>query len=166
MSRLPIETKEKAYSLRRKGYSVKEVSKILNIAQSTSSLWIRDIILNEKAKKRLEQRCLLGHYKSSLRHRLRRLALERKNNSKALVVLRKARKDINHSKIYCALLFGCEGAKSDTKSVKFINSDPMLVKTFLALLRKSFSVDESKLRALIHLHSYHNERKQKGGQRQ
>ena len=47
MSRLPIEIKEKAFGLRKKGYSIKEIAKKLNIAQSTSSLWVRDIELNK-----------------------------------------------------------------------------------------------------------------------
>jgi len=38
MSRLPLNIKEKAISLRRKGYSIKEISVNLSIAKSTSSL--------------------------------------------------------------------------------------------------------------------------------
>ncbi|MBI4812147.1 hypothetical protein HY798_01690 [Candidatus Falkowbacteria bacterium] len=64
-------------------------------------------------------------------------------------------------KIYCALLYYCEGAKSGYY-FQFTNSDPELVKVFLSLLRSSFSIDESKFRISLHLHSYHSARKQIG----
>jgi hypothetical protein len=38
-----------------------------------------------------------------------------------------------------------------------MNSDPIMVASFLKLLRQSFNLDESKFRVLIHLHEYHNE---------
>lgn len=66
MSRLAQEIKQKAFSLRSKGYSVKEISDKLNIAKSTSSLWVRYIKLNKKAKQRLRERRLLKYYKGSL----------------------------------------------------------------------------------------------------
>ena len=49
-----------------------------------------------------------------------------------------------------------EGSKTGYRT-SFINSDPAMVATFLKLLRKSFSIDESKLRALVHIHEYHND---------
>ncbi len=48
------ELKEKAISLRKQGYSIKEIAAELNIAQSTSSLWLSNIILNSTAQKRLD----------------------------------------------------------------------------------------------------------------
>jgi hypothetical protein len=44
--------------------------------------------------------------------------------------------------------------------MRFINSDPNLVHTFLSLLRRSFNIDENKFRVCIHLHDYHNELRQ------
>ena len=66
MARHPIEIKEKALELRRKGYSVKEIADELKIAKSTSSFWIRNILLNERAKQRLKKQRLIGYYKASL----------------------------------------------------------------------------------------------------
>jgi orotate phosphoribosyltransferase-like protein len=57
--RLPQETKEKAIKLRKNGYSLKEISEKLNIAKSTASVWLRNIKLTQKAKKRLKKRKLL-----------------------------------------------------------------------------------------------------------
>ena len=35
-----------------------------------------------------------------------------------------------------------------------------MIKTFLSLLRKAYSIDENKIKAVLHLHSYHNPKKQ------
>ncbi|MBI2314785.1 hypothetical protein HYU93_01875 [Candidatus Daviesbacteria bacterium] len=60
----PIELKEKAITLRKRGYSIKEVAAKLNIAKSTSSVWLSHIILSISAQKRLAKRRILGQYKS------------------------------------------------------------------------------------------------------
>lgn len=63
-------------------------------------------------------------------------------------------------KLYCALLWWCEGNKQ-LSYVRFTSSDPTLIANYLLVLRKGFTIDESKLRVLIHLHAYHDEKKQK-----
>ena len=63
-------------------------------------------------------------------------------------------------KVICALLYWCEGGKTEKAKLSFINSDPKLVKYFVDTFRKSFDVDESRFRALIHLHDYHNVNRQ------
>ncbi len=161
MSRLPIEVKENAIKLRKKGYSVKEIARKLKIAQSTSSLWARDIKLNKKAQQRLKKRSLLGYYKGSLRWAEKRIEQENERRITASEIIDKINKNPNHLKIYCALLYWCEGGKSYKESVRFVNSDPILIKTFLNLFKKAFSVDEKKFRILMHLHGYHDEKKQK-----
>lgn len=161
MSRLPIKTKEKALKLRKRGYSIKEIAKKLNIAQSTSSLWVRDIELNKKAQSRLLKRNLMGCYKTSLRWKKKRIEEEKVYSLKALSTVNKVKKDLYHSRMYCSLLYWCEGGKGYRESVRFINSDPILIKVFIKLFRESFDLDESKFRIMMHLHGYHNERKQK-----
>jgi hypothetical protein len=64
-----------------------------------------------------------------------------------------------HAKGICALLYGCEGTKNDTRAA-FINSDPDLIRFFLSLFRKAFPVDEKKFRVQMYLHGYHDEKQQ------
>ncbi|XOA42958.1 MAG: hypothetical protein ACKKMV_02445 [Candidatus Nealsonbacteria bacterium] len=161
MSRLAQEIKQKAFSLRSKGYSVKEISDKLNIAKSTSSLWVRYIKLNKKAKQRLRERRLLKYYKGSLSWQKKRSEEKKRYKSLALGVIRKVKKDLNHLKLYCALLYWCEGGKNYKDSIRFVNSDPLLINTFLSLFRRAFLVDEKKFRVLMHLHAYHDEQEQK-----
>ena len=138
MPRHPIELKRKARSLRNKGYSVKEIAKRLKISQSTSSLWVRDIQLNERAQKRLGERRLLPYYKSAIRWREKREEEERRIRSDVMKTIKGLKQDIKHIQIHCSLLYWCEGGKGYYESVRFVNSDPILVKTFLTLFRKGF----------------------------
>ena len=45
--------------------------------------------------------------------------------------------------------------------MKFTNSDTTLISNFLFFLRVGFNIDESKLRALVHIHEYHDDIAQK-----
>jgi len=161
MSRLPIEIKEKAFKLRVKGYSIKEIADKLNIAKSTVSLWVRDIKLNKKAQERLKKRRLLPYYKIALRWDAKRKKEQEELNLIARNIVKEIKNDINQKRVYCSLLYWCEGAKGYNDSIRFVNSDPVLIKTFLKLFRDSFPIEESKFRVLMHLHSYHNENLQK-----
>lgn len=149
----------KAIKLRKQGFSIKEISQKLEIAQSTASLWLRDISLSPKAEKRLEQRISQGQFASARNRKEKSAILKEKyiKNGFELLDIYKGNKD--HFKIFCALLYYCEGAKSGDY-FQFTNSDPGLIKVFLRLLRESFSIDESKFRISLHLHSYHSNKKQ------
>lgn len=155
----PIEIKEKATILRKMGYSIKEIARKLNIAQSTSSEWLRNVPLNKKAKERLKSRKIFGQYKASQTWKKKRQQAINQQNQKVLTPLSKIKFDSGIYKLLCSFLFWTEGGKSTDSYVYFINSEPKMVTTFLRLLRLSFPIQEEKLRALVHIHEYHNEPK-------
>lgn len=153
----PLEFKEKAVNLRKRGYSIKEVAKTMDISQSTSSHWLRDIKLNKKARERLKKRRLIGQYKAHLTQKIKRQEKTEKFKDKAAETLSGIRFNTSIIKLLCSILFWTEGAKS-TSHITFVNSDPNMVATFTKLLRLSFEVDEKKFRALVHIHEYHNDK--------
>lgn len=155
-----IEVKEKAANLRKKGYSIKEIARLLNIAKSTSSTWLGNISLSLKAQNRLKSRRILGQYKSMVIARKKREKQQLMLAVEAKKLLSKIMPTPEIYKLCCALLFWCEGNKNTT-SLKFTNSDPTLISNFLYLLRSGFNIYESKLRALVHIHEYHNDFTQK-----
>ena len=53
------------------------------------------------------------------------------------------------------MLYWAEGTKSDRTGLKFVNTDPVLAKFYISLLRSAYVVDESRIRVRIHLHYYH-----------
>lgn len=156
-----ITTKENAISLRQQGYSIKEIAAKFNISNSTSSEWLTNVSLDDKALARLKQRRILGQYKARLTFSKKREDKHQKRQALIEQVLSKIELSKELCKLCCALLYWCEGNKGKDTLVRFTNSDPQLIKTFLSLLRKGFNIDESKFRALIHLHDYHKEKEQK-----
>lgn len=152
--------KTRAISLRKRGYSLKEVSEKLKIAKSTASDWLRKVDLSIKAQDRLKKKKIFGQYKG------RKVLLQRRQDEIAKIskqsqnLVSKLTFDKRWAKVCCALLFWCEGSKA-LNSLRFTNSDPILIKLFLMLLRQGFKIDEKKMRGLVHIHQYHNDEKQK-----
>ena len=144
----------KAKKLRKNGYSFREISEILNISKSTASVWSREEEISKIGIKRLED--------------IREKAIKKSkqvNHQKKVKFLEKLEREtieisgdysIKDYKIFLALLYWGEGAKTG-HSVRFINSDPLVIKSFLWLFRRSFNCDESKFRTMLHLNGYHNQ---------
>lgn len=156
-----INTKNKAIGLRKNGFSIKEIANKFHISQSTSSLWLRNAKVSENGIKRLRNRKILAQYRTSQKWQKIRIKQERINSKIAKKSLRCIKTDRDCCRLYAAILFWCEGGKADKTGVRFINSDPLLVKTFLRLFRRGFNIDEKRFHLLMHLHQYHNEHKQK-----
>jgi hypothetical protein len=64
----------------------------------------------------------------------------------------------DEAKLFLSLLYWGEGSKT-SNCVTMMNSDPEMIRAFANLLRKGFAVNEQKIRAVLHLHSYHNRKK-------
>ncbi len=152
--------KNEAEKLRKNGFSFREISEKLEISKSTASLWLRNIELSEIAKERIHKLGVIGRIRgnNSVKNRITiedgKISANAKKNINQCNFLKK---DL---KIVCALLYWCEGGKTEKSQLTFINSDPKLVKYFIDTFRKAFDVDESKFRALIHLHDYHDANEQ------
>jgi len=154
------EKHSEALKLRLKGYSLTEISRIIDVSKSTLSDWMRNVKLPDLALKRLKTVVTAGQLRS---------AQNKKNHTENILksLHDRSEKDFNGfvldgltAKMYCCLLYQCEGGKHDKGRVQFTNSDPSLVKAFLRLFRQSFALDESKFRACLHLHNYHIAEKQ------
>lgn len=147
-------TKSQALLLRNKGLSLKEISLKLKIPKNTIQGWVRHINLSEEQKRRLKDKERMGGcigrpraievlkrkieiWKAGIRERVSYLKKLPYNNE-------------NIGKIACGLIYLCEGGKyPSTRQLTFGNSDPEMIRFFLGLLRKWFSVDESKLRCRV-----------------
>lgn len=71
-----LEAQEKARELRAKGRSVKEITAELGVAQSSVSIWVRDVPLSAEAQARLAQRHLRGDEHPARRQVLQRTPAE------------------------------------------------------------------------------------------
>jgi hypothetical protein len=146
----------KALSLRKDGYSYKEISGKLKIAKSSAYLWCNKIILNNKAKKRISGRMAIGIKKAKEVLKTKKDKVFKKIFDNSNTYLSKMKFNNKINKLLCSFLYWGEGEKN-RNTVVFANSDPIMIKCFLNLLRSSFSLDEKKFRGLVHIHEYHND---------
>lgn len=144
-----------AIKLRRKGHSIRTIEKKLRVSRSTLSSWFKDIILTE-----LQQERLLERWHEGLVHARAKAALWH-NDQKAKRLLQSASdaKDVldcidtqneNLLDLALALLYLGEGFKK-IDDTGMGNTDPLVLKTFLVLMRKIYKIPDSAIRCQLHL---------------
>ncbi len=153
--------KQRVIAMRRRGGSINSIATTTGLAKSTVSVWVRPISLPPSIQLKLQNRQLTGWRKGHAAVQARQVFRHRERETASMRVVQRLmhKAPVEFFQLCTALLYWCEGAKKTT-ALKFANSDPKLVKTFLTTFRKGFLPDESKFRALVHLHEYHDEKKQ------
>lgn len=155
-----LDKQDKARVLRKRGYSLNEISDFLDISKSSASLWVKECKLPKRALLRIERRRAIGYENAKKSKKLKaekikeRLRLEADNFFKTVNISKE------HLALFCALLYRCEGNKDFGDGIKFTNSDPVMVRCFINFLKSYAEVDEKRLRACVHLHEYHSPKKQ------
>jgi len=151
----------KAIEMRKNGYSLNEIANKLDVSKASVSLWVRDTTLSFEAKGRIDElrRMARGKAAETIKNKTREK--EKEANSFAGNVIKKSNNSKWFFQLILAMIYWCEGNKSLKDLVFFTNSDPMLIRTFIGLLRGTFSLNEKKFRVCMHLHSYHDEVAQK-----
>lgn len=129
---------QKARKLKKKGISAAEISRRLNVGDTTVIRWCEDIPSDNS----------YHLYAQKLRN-------EAKEKSAELTKNVKLTRD--NAKILASILYWCEGSKYPSSNfIAFSNSDINLVITFLNLFRLGFQPEEKKLKASLQLHTTHN----------
>lgn len=128
--------RETAVAMRKEGRSYREIQDVVGVSKSTLSLWLRDVPLTEEQQRALAMRGPAATHKNSQAARAN--ATRRRS-----VVQTTAKAQITHlseSELFVAgvVAYWAEGAKnkpwrSGTR-VRFMNSDPRLVRLFLSWL--------------------------------
>jgi transcriptional regulator with XRE-family HTH domain len=148
--------KNEAENLRSVGLSLSEIADKLNLSKSTISLWTKDIKISDAGLKRIKNKRdsdrekgseILKSYKRS------RVDMAEKQASE---LIKGISLDNKTTLIALAALYQCEGEKG--RSISFTNSDPELVRAFVVMLKKSFQIDEKRLKINLQLHDYHDEK--------
>ncbi|MEK7171164.1 MAG: hypothetical protein AAB774_02570 [Patescibacteria group bacterium] len=147
-------TRESARSLRADGFTYNEINSRLGstLSKSTLSTWCRDIKLPEEHRKRIKK---LNLEKLAV-NRKKALAVNRETRRRYLLGLESQyiyfkehlNNDPSSSLAVLAVLYLTEGSKQSGK-LTFGNSDPRIIKLYLKLLRKCFSIDETKFRSTV-----------------
>lgn len=145
-----------AVRLRRQGVSVKEIARKLNIAKSTASLWVRDVILTIEQLETLRQNSITGRERGRLINSLKQkqariLRLENENKAGSDLFSR-----ITPSELHVAglCLYWAEGSKKQRR-VELCNSDPQMIKFFITWLVKIYQIPLNELRCHVGINIAH-----------
>lgn len=147
---MKIVEKERARILRKKGYSINQITRETGSSKASVSLWVRDIILTRSQKNELSER---GRSVESIeKRRNSRMVNE---NTKRRKVIEEAKKDysgisLSELKLIGIILYLGEGAKKKRNTFAISNSDPEIIQIIMRFLRKICTVPEDKFRGQIH----------------
>lgn len=148
-----VKDREKAISLRKKGYSVKRIAQEIGAAPGSVSVWVRSVTLSASQKEKLKKHC-----HSPLVIEKRRQSRLRNELFKKNTAIEEASKDISildekMIRVIGASLYWGEGSKSKIGCARITNSDPVLIKMMMRFFREVCKVPDNKFRAHIHIHS-------------
>ena len=136
--------------------SVKEIARLVGVAPSSVSLWVRDIPLSAEQLESLRlrnpayNRQLRGANRNAERGRERRRAYQDEGRAMA------RRGDVLH--VAGAMLYWAEGDKGSRNCARLSNSDAEVLRFFVRFLRECFQVPDQQLRVTCHLFADHLER--------
>ncbi|MDO8562048.1 MAG: hypothetical protein Q7S05_04485 [bacterium] len=151
--------KDKARHLRAEGYSMNEIVRLLNVSKSSVSLWVRDVKLTVRQRKRLSEN---GHTLEVIEKR-RTMRLYNEFTSRQ-VTFRAATDAISRISdrdlFFLGLaLYAGEGAKYSRGNVCFYNSDPRLVQVMVKYFKRVCGVKDKKFKGHVLLHPHLDARK-------
>lgn len=153
MKALP-ELHAKVISLRKKGLSYSEILKIIPVAQSTVSVWCKNISLSSKQKSHLQKLRDSGVKRgANIRH-------SKAESLKQLIYVKSVAEveTITDRELWLigTALYWAEGSKQHNKTasqgVKFTNSDPSMIKIFDLWLTRIMKIDPENIDYEIYLH--------------
>ncbi len=155
--------KEKIHAklLRRKGFSITEISKKLKVSKSTISLWCRDIVLTKYQRKNLARKMKEAGYNGRIKGGL-------VNRQKRLNTIddefKRAEQDIGCLSerdllVAGTALYWAEGAKTSTTSgFSFMNSDPKMILIMKRFLTDNIGVSNKDIVCTVQINKIHQER--------
>ncbi len=156
--------KEKEYKLaidmRRSGSSLNEICRKLNISKSTASIWLRQLPLDSKAKRRLASRTKVKSINGLLQYskqlRQNKLKAEKVDANNGLVKLG----TLSDRDIYCVGLglYWGEGYKKGNQEFGFTNSDERMILFYIKWLGVVFGVSLDELIARVSINELHGNR--------
>lgn len=145
--------KEDAVRLRRSGKSYSEILKVVPVAKSTLSLWLRDVGLSLPQKQQISQKRILAARRGGEVKRSQRVKITEQIERHAINEIGK----ISSRELFLigTVLYWAEGSKqkshNPSERVNFSNSDALMIQLFLKWL-KALGVPEEEISFSIYIH--------------
>ena len=146
--------KEQARTLRMRGFSYSEIKRIIPVPISTLSVWLRDVKLPEKEKKRLVQKQFKALLAAAQQKKIQRI------NSTTLIrdIATRDIKAISKKELWLMgiILYWARGLQEKESrlgvGVRFTSSDPHLIKLFMIWLSEIGGMKQKDLGFYIFIH--------------
>lgn len=152
------ELKIKAQNLRRDGMTYSEILKVIPVAKSTISLWLREVGMSKKQKQNITQKRIDAQRKGADAQRNKRI-------KRQSFLIDRAKNEIGKiSKrelwLIGTALYWAEGSKQKNKSsistrVQFSNSDSDMIKVFLQYVKVCLEIPDERISCDIYVHENH-----------
>jgi len=148
-----LKEKIEAQSLRKKGFSYREICKKIKVSKSTVSLWCRNIKLGKSQMKRLYWNWRTGSLKGNI---IGAKKLQKRKEQEIESLTKEGVKEIGSIEkrdffIAGVALYYAEGSKTDG-DVSFSNSDPALINFMMKWLKYFCQITLDKFRAHLYIH--------------
>lgn len=152
--------KSRAIELRKRGFSIGRIETQLQIRRSTLSGWFRDIVLTADQREKLLQdwrdALTKARRKAVLWHNAeKRKRLQQAEKEARIVLVNLKTSDKNVLELTLAMLYLGEGFKT-TVGLGIGNSDPMVLKFFIAGLIVCYDFDKTRIKCELHLRADQN----------
>jgi hypothetical protein len=149
------EYKAKAIALRKRGNSIRTIEISLGISRSTLSGWFKDVPLSLQQQKQLR-----SNWRSGLAQARKKAVLWHNRQKEARILLAESQAKETIAALTpqsapildlaLSILYLGEGYKSSPNTA-LGNSDPLILRFFIAVLRKNYKVPISAIRCELHL---------------
>ncbi len=151
----PISLKNKAFEFRLRGLSYNTISTRLKVPKSTLCSWLKENLDSAKIKEQNIEKTRkiwstnISSFNSARAKRYKtEVASEIRANSKTLPKLN------SDNLFWIGIgLFMAEGSKKEKWSIKFTNSDPLIIRLIMRFFREICNVPEDKFRPLVFIHN-------------
>jgi len=156
-----IQFKPEATKLRTLGHTYGEIKQVLNvkIPKSTLTSWFKKLKLSGESQNRLKniikKKTKIAHQAALCANKARRVSYLDAITHR-VSHLHDYSEKIDVAKIMLAMLYLGEGTKNRKGDLLFANSNPDIIKLYLKLLRKCYTIDESKFRCTVQCRADHD----------
>ena len=146
--------KERAIELRKQGLTYREILELVPVAKSTLSEWLKSQSLARSLQIRITQKRIEAARRGGLKRKVQRLELSRQ-------IKEEAGKEVPHLGtkdlwLVGTCLYWAEGSKSKEYSPScgliMSNSDPKMIRVFLAWCRKCLKVSDKNISIDLYIH--------------
>jgi len=149
---------QRIITLRKKGRTYTEIANALKIPKSTVAWWLKDVKIPESLEKQILERsrrkwsrniAIYNKFYGKIRSREAARIRDKYKEKAAKEIKRLFKKDI---KLIGAALYWAEGSTKNRNSLRFGNSNPLMIKTIMKFFREVCNIPDEKIKARIHLY--------------